>query len=116
MPFKGRRQSKISLKENGVVSFNPKKNANIFSFSQIQQTHYCWNVHVEKANLESKPLETIIRRFVITVRILFLHNVDITSVEMIFKNLDIAKASGIDQISVRFLEDSAPVIAIHSYY
>ena len=50
------------------------------------------------------------------MRILFLHNVDITSVEIILKNLDVAKASGIDQISVRFLEDSAPVIAICSYY
>ena len=30
MPSKGRRQSKISLKENGVVSFDPKRNANIF--------------------------------------------------------------------------------------
>ena len=30
MPSKGGRQSKISLKENGVVSFDPKRNANIF--------------------------------------------------------------------------------------
>ena len=31
MPSKGGgRQSKISLKENGAVSFDPKKNANIF--------------------------------------------------------------------------------------
>ena len=30
MPSKGVRQSKISLKENGVFSFDPKKNANIF--------------------------------------------------------------------------------------
>ena len=31
----------------------------------------------------------------------------------ILKNLDVAKASGIDQISVRFLKDDAPVMAIH---
>ena len=30
MPSKGGRQSKISLKENGVVFFDPKKNANFF--------------------------------------------------------------------------------------
>ena len=42
-----------------------------------------------------------------------LHNVDITSVEKILKNLDVAKASGIDQISARFLKDGATVIAVH---
>ena len=30
MPSKGRMQSKISLKENGVISFNSKDNANTF--------------------------------------------------------------------------------------
>ena len=30
MPSKGGRQSKISLKKNGVVFFDPKKNADIF--------------------------------------------------------------------------------------
>ena len=30
MPPKGGRQSKILLKENGVVSFDSKKNANFF--------------------------------------------------------------------------------------
>ena len=42
-----------------------------------------------------------------------LHNVDVTSVEKILKNLDVTKASGIDQTSARFLKDGAPVIAIH---
>ena len=42
-----------------------------------------------------------------------LHNVDITSVEKILKNLDVAKASGIDQISARFLKDGATVITVH---
>ena len=42
-----------------------------------------------------------------------LHNVDITSFKKILKNLNVGKASGIDQISARFLKDIAPVIAIH---
>ena len=42
-----------------------------------------------------------------------LHNVDITSVEKILKNLDVPRTSGIDQISARFLKNGAPVIAIH---
>ena len=45
--------------------------------------------------------------------ILLKNNVDITSVEKILKNLDVAKACRIDQISARFLKDGAPVIAIH---
>ena len=34
-----------------------------------------------------------------------LQNVEVTSVEKILKNLDVAKAAGIDQISANFLED-----------
>ena len=40
-------------------------------------------------------------------------NVDVTTVDKILKNLDVVKASGIDQISVIFLKDGAPVIAIY---
>ena len=43
---------------------------------------------------------------------LFLHNVDVISVEKILENLEITKASGMDQISARFLKVGAPVIAI----
>ena len=32
---------------------------------------------------------------------------------MLFKNVDVAKVPGIDQISVTFLEDGAPVVAIY---
>ena len=42
-----------------------------------------------------------------------LHKVGITSVEKILKNLDVAKASRIDQISARCLKDGVPAIAIH---
>ena len=42
-----------------------------------------------------------------------LHSVDVTTVDKILKNLDVAKVSGIDQISAKFLKDGAPVIAIH---
>ena len=47
-----------------------------------------------------------------------LHNVEVTTVKKIFKNLDIAKSSRIDQVSAKFLKDGAPVIAIHlaNYY
>ena len=42
-----------------------------------------------------------------------LHNIEITTVDKILKNLDVSKASGADQISAKFLKDGAPVIAIH---
>ena len=32
---------------------------------------------------------------------------------MLFKNVDVAKVSGIDQISPKFLEDGAPVVVIY---
>ena len=48
MPPKGGRQSKILLKENGVVSFDSKKNANFFvGFSETQQT-YCYKNSYEQ--------------------------------------------------------------------
>ena len=42
-----------------------------------------------------------------------LHNVDVTTVNKILKNLDAAKVSRINQISAKFLKNRAPVTAIH---
>ena len=41
------------------------------------------------------------------------NNVDVATVDKLLKNLNAAKAFGIDQISANFLKDDAPVIAIH---
>ena len=38
---------------------------------------------------------------------------DVTSPEKTLKNFDVAKASGIDQISVRFLKGGVPIITVH---
>lgn len=40
-------------------------------------------------------------------------HVEVTTVVNILKNFEVAMASGIDWISVKFLNDSAAVIAIH---
>ena len=40
-------------------------------------------------------------------------NVDVTICDEILKNLDVAKASGIDQISAKLIKNVVPVIAIH---
>ena len=45
-----------------------------------------------------------------------LHNVEVTTIDKILKNVDIDKALGIDQISAKFLKDGALVIAIILYY
>ena len=42
-----------------------------------------------------------------------LHNVDVTTVDKVLMNLDVAKSSAIDEMSVNFFKDSAPVIVIH---
>ena len=42
-----------------------------------------------------------------------LHNVDVTTIDKMLKNLDAARASGIDHISARFLKDGAPVTTCH---
>ena len=42
-----------------------------------------------------------------------LHNAEVTLVRKISKSLDVSKASGIDQISSKFLLDGALVICIH---
>ena len=42
-----------------------------------------------------------------------LHNVDGTTLDKMLRNLDVAKPSGIDQISITFFKDVAPVTAIY---
>ena len=106
MPSKGGRQSKISLKENGVVSFDRKKNANIFCmfFSNLADSLLLKLPH-PKNKFGIKTTREYYKETRNNCEDLVLHNVDITSVEKILKNLDVAKASGIDQISARFLKN-----------
>ena len=93
MPFKGGIQSKISLKENGVVSFDPKKNADIFCsfFSNLADS-----LLLKLPRPENKSGIKTTRKYYKEVRNtrkdFVLHNVDITSVEKILKNLDVVKA------------------------
>ena len=52
MPCKERRQSKISLKQNDVVSFDSKKNVN-----SILENSYFKNVNFQKTNVKLTPLK-----------------------------------------------------------
>ena len=104
--------SKISLKENVVISFDPKKNAdiiyrffrNVADVLQLQLPCPQNKVRIKTIGYYYKETRNKCEDFV-------LHNVDVTSIEKILKNLDVAKAFGIDQISARFLKEGAPVIA-----
>ena len=69
----GERQSKISLKENGVVSFDSKKNAYTFCrffFLKLSRLNTTKISTYTKKDLESKPLEGIMNKFEISVKIL----------------------------------------------
>ena len=65
-----RNTSEWLLLENGVVSVDPKKNRKIFCkfFSNLAELLLLILPRTKKTNLESKPLESILRRFVISVR------------------------------------------------
>ena len=65
-----------------------------------------------KNKFEIETTETLTSRFEMG-ELIFFTRWRITSVVKILKNLNVAKASGIDHISVEFLKDGAPVIAIH---
>lgn len=42
-----------------------------------------------------------------------MHNLEVTTVDKIFTNLEVTMASGIDQIPAKFLKYGALVIGIH---
>ena len=46
-------------------------------------------------------------------RYFVLHSITSPKVDSILQNLDIVKAAAIDQITLKFLKDGAPVIPIH---
>ena len=107
MPSKRKRLSKTSLKETGIVSFNSKDNANTFCrfFSNLadlllQKLCCLKKIGVKTTGEYYKRIGNEYGDFI-------LHNVDVTTIDKILKNLDIAKTSA------KFLKDGAPVTAIH---
>ena len=114
MSSKGRMQSKISLKENGVIYFNSKDNSITFCrfFSNLGDS-LLQKLPRPKNKCGIKTIEEYCKHIRSEFEDFVLRNIDITTVEKILENLDVAKASGTDQISVKFLKNSAPVIAIH---
>ena len=81
-------------------------------FSQTQQIH-CFGISTSKNKLGFKTTEEYYKKIRNECGDFVLHNVDVTAVDKILENLDVAKASGIDQILAKFLKDGALVTTIH---
>ena len=104
-------QSKISIKENGVLSFTSKDNGNtffklFFKLSRFTAAEISTSKKKKTTGEYYKHIRNKCEGFV-------LHNVDVTTVDEILKNLNVTKASEIYQISAKFLKKGAPVIAIY---
>ena len=95
--LKGRRQSKISLKENDAVSLNSKNNANTFCrfFSNLVDS-LLWKFPRPKNKFGIQTTEEHYKQIRSECENFVLHNVDVTTVDKILKSLDVAKASEID--------------------
>ena len=105
---------RMSLKQYDVVSFHPRKNANIFCrfFSNLADS-LLLKLPCPKNKFGIKTTEEYCKQIHSKCEDFALLNVNVASVEKILKNLDVAKASKIEQISARFFKGSAAVIAIH---
>ena len=106
--------SKNSFKENSVVCFNSKDNANIFCcFLSNLGDSILQKLPCPKNKCEIKTTEEWYKQIQNECEGLVLYNVEVTTVDKILKNTDAVKPSGIDLISTKFLKDCASVIAIH---
>ena len=112
MPSKGGRQSRISLKESGAVTFD-SKNANIFCrfFSNLADSLLQKLPH-PKNKFRINTTRECCKQIWNKCEDFVLHNVEVRSVEKILKNLDVAKSDELDQIPDKFLKDSAQVIPL----
>ena len=94
------------LKENGVVSFDSKKKANIFCRSTSNLAdRLLQKLPRPKKQFGIKTREEYYKQIWNPYENLVLLNVEVNSVEMILKNLDIVNFSGIEQISGKFLKE-----------
>ena len=117
MSSKREMQSKTSFKENGVASFISKEDANTFCRFFLNLTDsFMQKLPRPKNKFGIKTTEEYHKQNSNDCEDFVLRNVEVTTADKIFKNLDVAKASGIDQISAKFLKDGAPVIGSSSQH
>ena len=90
--FKRERQSKMSLKENGVVSYNSKDNANTFCriFSNLADS-LLQKLPGPKTKFGIKITEDYYKQIRNECEDFVLHAVEVTTVDKNLKNLDVSK-------------------------
>ena len=106
-------QSKIALKNDGATQFEPTKNSNIFKdfFSDLAATLLRkFPVALNKFNYNSKKqyymnIEKSCHNFELC-------NATLETIKKILACLDSSKATGLDEISSKFLKDGAEVLAL----
>ena len=105
-------QSKIYLIDNGVTQFEPKKNANIFKtfYSELAGTlvkklpKSPLKLSTDKTMMFYKKLNPNLEKFELVC-------ITEQTIKKLLCCLDVSKAPGMDEISPRFLEDGAEVLA-----
>ena len=106
-------QSKIALKNDGAVQFEPMKNANIFK-----------DFYSDLAGILVRKLPVLLNKFNNNSTKQYYMNIEkschnfelcnttMKTIKKILACLDSSKVPGLDKISPKFLEDSAEVLAL----
>ena len=112
MNTKNGNQSKICLKENGVTQFEPKKNANVFKTFYSELAGNLVKM-LPKPPLKFDTFKTMMFYKKLNPNLEKFELVCITeqTIKKLLCCLDVSKAPGMDEISPRFLEDGAEVLA-----
>ena len=98
--------------------FLPTRLGDCFCIYLFHHINWCdHSFHVQEIHLESKLQKRFRFKTNKSIRnkceYFVLHNTDVTIADKILKNLVVATASKVDQISAKFRKDSALVITIH---
>ena len=106
-------QSKISLKKDGVIQFDPAENANIFKEFYSELAESLVNKLPDAPNKYNKSTtEKFYSNIKKTNNDFEFHNVSTDTIKKILSCLDSTKAPGLDEISSKFLKDGAEVLAL----
>ena len=97
-----------------MITFDPKENANIFKnfFSNLAKS-LLEKLPPPKKKFGMKSTEEYYIKIRGGCETFAFHNVTIKAVEKLLKNIDVSKATGIDQVPAKFIKDGAPIIAKH---
>ena len=102
----------ICLKNNGILSFDLQKNAEIFKEFYSNLARNLLNKLPNASNkFNSQSLIDYYENYKLERNSFKFSDVSEETVLIVLKNIEPTKAAGIDNISGRFLKDAAPVLA-----